>query len=203
MGKKPYAAIGGFGVGLIMWILEMTGVSMPLWLLIGLGIIALGMICFGIIPVAVSAYHGIQRVKPRMPFVVVHPGVTKASQEQLTQEMIVKEYSPQVLGQLNGLIIGGEQLANYMRRSDFHVGQLGQNVREWLDSVEKDVWEVLPDYAGYITAEQGDITEDEKMRYSGWHWDAASLRISVDRRLTRLRETRSRIQVPDKEGSQT
>ena len=110
--------------------------------------------------------------------------------------------SPQVLEQLNGLIVGGEVLANYMRRSDFHVGQLSQSVHEWLDNVEKDVWEVLPDYAGYITAEQGGITEDEKMRYSGWDWGAASLRISVDRRLARLRETRSQIQAPDKEDYQ-
>lgn len=110
-----------------------------------------------------------------------------------------RRYSPQVLEQLSGLIIGGEKLANDMRRSDFHVDQLGRYVREWLDSVENEVWEVLPDYAGYITAEQGDITEDEKMRYSGWGRGAASLRISVDRRLTRLREIRPQIQITDTE----
>lgn len=201
MGKKPYATICGFGVGIIMWILEMAGVSMPLWLLIVLGFIALGMIFFGSIPVAVRVYHGIQRVKLRTPFVIVHPRVTKALQEQLTQEMIVEEYSPHVRETLDALIKRGEELTHQMQRDDFHRGQLGREVRQWLDSVGHDVWEVIPEHANLLTTNQRStqetFTDQERLRYGGWNRNAATLRVSVDRQLLHLREIRSRIQATD------
>ncbi len=205
--KRPYTAIGGFGLGIIMWVLEMADVALPSWLLIIVGLIALGMVVFGSIPIAVSAYHGIQRVKPRTPFVIVRPGVTKASQEQLTQKMIVKEYSPQVIETLGVLIKRGEELTKEMQRPDFHFGQLGQEVRQWLDRMEHDVWEVIPEYANLLTTNSGSAQEtftyQERLRYSGWNRDRAALRVSVDRQLLRLREIRSRIQAPDKRDSQT
>lgn len=94
---------------------------------------------------------------------------------------------------LSKLIQEGEQLVAEMRRPDFHVGQLGQDVRHWVDSVDRDIWDVLPNRAGYITAEQGDITDGERLLYHGWSRDAAYLRISANRRLVRLREVRSEI----------
>ena len=205
--KRPYTAIGGFGLGIIMWVVEMADVTMPSWVLIMVGLIALGMVVFGSIPVVVSAYHGIQRVKLRTPFVIVRPGVTKAAQEQLTQEMIVKEHSPQVKETLGALIRRGEELPHQMQRDDFHMGQLGQEVRQWLDSVEHDMWEIIPEHANLLTTNQRStqetFTDQEKLRYGGWNRNAAALRVSVDRQLLRLREIRSRIQAPDKGGCQT
>ena len=55
----------------------------------------------------------------------------------------------------------------------------------------------IPKHANYIVGGRGDLTEDEKLRYQGWNWNNAALRISVDRRLTRLREIRFQIRVPD------
>jgi hypothetical protein len=94
---------------------------------------------------------------------------------------------------LSKLIQEGEQLIAEMKRPDFHVGQLGQDARHWVDSVDRDIWDVLPDRADYITAEQGDITDGERLLYHGWNRDAAYLRISVNRRLARLREVRYEI----------
>lgn len=203
--KRPYAAIGGFGLGLVMWVLEMADVIMPLWLLIILGVMALGMIVFGSIPLVIIAVRGLGRVRIRNP-IYVYSGIvplTSTTEKRIDELGENKKYPIQVKNKIDELIECGEKLTSQMRRPDFHVGQLGQDVRHWLDSVDHDIWDALPDYASYITAEQGDITDDEKLRYNGWGWGAASLRISVDRRLARLRETRSRIQVLDKEGSQT
>lgn len=200
MWRQPFATVGGFGLGLILWVLQMLDVILPLWLLIPIGSIALGMVVFGSIPLAVSVYHVIQRVKLRTPFVIVHPGVTKVPQEQLTQQMIVKEYSPQVRDKLDALIQRGEDLCDKMKEKDFSKWHLEPVIREWLNNVNHDVWEVIPEHASYIVGEQGDLTEDEKLLYQGWTWDAASLRISVDRRLARLREIRSQIQSADLEA---
>ena len=90
-------------------------------------------------------------------------------------------------------------MVRQMQRPDFHAGQMGQDVRQWLDAVDSNVWRVAPKHASYILAEQGDVAHDEKLRYEGWNWGPASLRISVDRRLSRLREIRSQIKVTDVE----
>ena len=162
------------------------------------------MVVFGSIPLIIIAIRGLGRVRIRNP-IYVYSGIvplTSTTEKRIEELGKDKKYPIQVKNTIDELIERGEELASEMRRPDFHVGQLGQDVRHWLDSVEHNVWDALPDYASYITAEQGAITDDEKLRYNDWGWGAASLRISVDRRLTRLRETRSRIQVPDKEGSQ-
>ena len=105
------------------------------------------------------------------------------------------------------LIKRGEDLTNEMQRPDFHFGQLGQEIRQWLDSVEHNVWETIPEYANLLTANSGSaqepFTDQERIRYSGWNRSRAALRVSVDRQLLRLREIRSRIQGVDKGGSQT
>lgn len=85
--KRPYTAIGGLGLGIVMWVLEMADVALPTWLLIIVGLFAFGMVVFGTVPVVVSLYHGIQQVKPRMPFVIVPSGAVKAPQEEVTQEV--------------------------------------------------------------------------------------------------------------------
>ena len=69
--------------------------------------------------------------------------------------------------------------------------------------MSKLVWDVMPEHAKHITGDQGAMTYDEKLRYHGWGTDAAAIRISVDRRLARLREIRHRLQLPDTGDSQT
>ena len=113
------------------------------------------------------------------------------------------EPSPQAMEKLSKLVERGEELVTEMRTPDFHTGQLGQDVHRWLDNVEHCVWEIIPEYAGYITADQGDVTKGEKIKYQGWQINNAMLRVSVDRLLMRLREIRSKIQGVDKGGSQT
>lgn len=115
------------------------------------------------------------------------------------QEPNSHECSAEVKSKLDSLIAQGETLIGKMQKPDFQVEQMGQEVHEWLDITDQDVWRLIPAHAGYIVAEQGNITHDEKLRYQGWNWGLASLRISVDRRLSRLRETRSQTKVTDLE----
>lgn len=117
----------------------------------------------------------------------------------IIQDRIEQQYSAEHIDKLDKLITQGEALASQMQRPDFHTGQMGQDVRQWLDSTDRDVWQVIPEYASYIVAQQGDFTHDEKLRYEGWKMENVTLRISVDRRLSRLREIRSKIQTSDLE----
>ncbi len=114
-----------------------------------------------------------------------------------TQEAVIREYSPQVKETLDTLIKHGEELTHQMQRDDFHRGQLGQEVRQWLDNTEHDVWEVVPEHASHLTSNEAvtkePYTDQERLRYAGWNRNVAALRVSVDRRLVRLREIRSQI----------
>ena len=127
--------------------------------------------------------------------------VSKAVIVQPTQVAVAQQYSSQVRDTLDKLIQLGESLTHLMQRDDFHRGQLGTNVRQWLDETEHDVWEIVPEHASHLTNSQASTkepyTDQERLRYSGWNRQHAALRISVDRRLAQLREIRSRIQVLD------
>lgn len=122
---------------------------------------------------------------------------TSLAEATSTQEAVIREYSPQVKETLDALIKHGEELTHQMQRDDFHRGQLGQEVRQWLDNTERDVWEVVPEHASHLTGNEAvtkePYTDQERLRYAGWSRNAAALRVSVDRRLVRLREIRSRI----------
>ncbi len=201
MGKQPFAAVGGFGLALIMWILEIANIHIPLWLLVLLGVIALGMVVFGSIPIVTSAYRGTRYLRLRTPFVIARPQYipkqATVAQEQTTEEIVAQEYSPKVRDTLDALIQRGNELCSKMQTKDFSIWHIEPMVGEWLDDVSRDVWEIIPEYANFIVGEQGELTADEQLRYDGWKWNAVSLRISVDRRLARLRDVRSRIRVSD------
>jgi hypothetical protein len=119
--------------------------------------------------------------------------IQKSNSVPNSQKVADLQYTPQAINNLDTLIKNGEQLTSWMQRPDFHQGQMGQDVRQWLDEVEHSLWEDFPKLASNALSDQGDVTPDEKMRYQGWNWGAASLRISVDRRLTRLRAIKSQI----------
>lgn len=155
--------------------------------------------------------HFIRRIRFRSPVVIASLG-NKAQQlpkspsvippESIpTREKRSPEYLARAKGTLDGLIKEGEELVHRMQRGAFHTGQLGQEVRPWLDKTEHDVWEVIPEHGNALTSKQASVkeifTDEERLRYGGWNRNAAALRVSVDRRLVRLREIRSRIQVPD------
>ena len=56
-------AIGGFGIGLVMWLLEVAEVDIPtLWLIV-LGCIAVVMVIYGVSPVVVSTFGKIRRLR--------------------------------------------------------------------------------------------------------------------------------------------
>lgn len=207
MGKKPYTAIAGFGIGLVMWILEMADATIPLMLLIILGVVALGMVVFGGIPIVISVSHGLHRVKFRTPVTIVPSQSTKQGIQQIKEQQAKEPsgtiYPIQVKDTLDELIRGGKYLCDEMQAKDFNYEDIESVVHQWLDDGSCEVWEIIPEQANYIVGDQGELTEGEKLRYQGWKWDAAALRISVDRRLARLREIRSQIQVLDKEGSES
>ena len=187
--------VGGFGLGLIMWILEMAKVTMPLWSLITLGVIALGMVVFGSIPIVAIVSHGLNQTRIRNPIYMNLSGVSAAPIVEKHSDVEEErwEYPPQVIGRLDVLIQRGDGFCHSMRQRDFDRWQIEPEVGEWLNDVNRDLWEIIPKHAGYITADQGSLTKGEKIKYQGWKLDNALFRISVDRVLMRLREIRSQI----------
>lgn len=128
------------------------------------------------------------------------PAKTKEEGSQQHPSEIEQEYSPEVGLKLDELIAQGETLVGKMQRPDFQIfttEKMGESVRQWLESGERDVWKLIPERARHIVAEQGDFSPDERLRYQGWSNDSASLRVWVDRRLSRLREVRSQIKVAE------
>ena len=113
------------------------------------------------------------------------------------------EYPSQVGDRFDALIQRGDKFCDIMRTRDYNRWQIEPDVGEWVNDVNRDVWEIVPEHAGYITADQGDLTKGEEIKYQGWNWDSAMLRVSVDRLLMRLREVRSKIRVADMGDSQT
>lgn len=203
--KRSYAIVGGFGLGLFMWVLEMAKVTIPLWLLITLGIIALGMVVFGSIPIVATVSHGLKQTKIRNPM-YMNSGVlsaTPTAEKHSEAEKQRWEYPTQVRDKLDALIRRGDEFCHIMRKRDFSRWQIEPEVGEWLNDVNRDVWEIIPEHASYITANQGDLTQGEEIKYQGWDLDNAMLRVSVDRLLMRLREAHSKIRVVDTGGSRS
>ena len=54
MWRKYSPGVGGFGIGLLMWVLEMAGVTIPFLLLIALGIITAAMIVYSLIFIVIA-----------------------------------------------------------------------------------------------------------------------------------------------------
>jgi hypothetical protein len=106
-------------------------------------------------------------------------------------------YDPKLLAQakekLDAFIERGDELSRMMESRGFNWAQLELWVQRWLDGISREIWDILPQHAAFIMSEQGDFTHDEKIRYEGWPMKEAALRITVDRKLARLREIRSRI----------
>ena len=109
-----------------------------------------------------------------------------------------QEYSSEVMSKLDKLIFEGDRLVNCMQMPNFGLyttENIGESVRKWLDDVERDIWEIIPNRASYVIETRGGLSPEDKLRYQGWNYDEASLRISVDRKLLRLREVRSQIRI--------
>ncbi len=105
---RKSSAVGGFGLALLLWVLEMSPVAIPLWLLITVGGIALGMIVFGSIPFIVGVTHVLQRVRLRVPIVILgrNHETQKASEmiqrgRELTQEQVAERLA--FIQQLRGV----------------------------------------------------------------------------------------------------
>jgi len=183
-----------------MWILQVAEVKLPMPLLIALGIFAIGMIVYGSIPIVTVVLGKIRRLKLRNPLVFA-PSMENTTRDEVhIHKSNVPKYSLETTITLDSLISNGEALTSLMQEPDFEIyttANMGEEVRKWLDNVDHDIWKVVPEHASEIVATQGDLTPDEKLRYQGWSYENASLRVSVDRRLLRLRETRSQIQVLD------
>jgi hypothetical protein len=68
MGKRQATAVAGFGIALLMWVLEMSGITIPIPLLISLGVIAVAMIIYGSIPIVLPAIGKIRKLRVYIAF---------------------------------------------------------------------------------------------------------------------------------------
>jgi len=66
-------------------------------------------------------------------------------------------------------------------------------LQDWLDRLQSDVWEYLPNQAQYILSDEGFEIERDVKKYAGWDATLAYRRAVLDRRLGRLREICSHI----------
>jgi len=76
-------------------------------------------------------------------------------------------------------------------------------VNRWIGYVEDWAWKKMPTLAPRIMSNEGFDDKSEMMRYSSWNRGPAELTIQINRRLSRLREAKSKLQAVDKEGSQS
>jgi len=162
-----------------------------------------------IILLAIYNKQFIKQIRMRSPIVLAsqHAGSLPIQRDEHLRGISDPKRLASVNDTLGALIKWGEELAHRMQSDDFHRGQLGQEVHQWLDNTEHDVWEVVPEHASQLKSNQTTtkevFTAQEMLQYGYWNRDAASIRVSVDRRLQSLREIHSQIRVVDKEGSQT
>ncbi len=66
-------------------------------------------------------------------------------------------------------------------------------LQDWLDDLQSDVWEYLPNQAQYVLSDEGLEIKKEAQRYAGWDATLAYRRVILDRRLGRLREVCSHV----------
>jgi len=190
MGKTALKFLPSIGSWIVAGGLELSGIEIP-WL--GYSLMAAGTMLL-----LFPAWPLVRKYRLRNP-IILTGGHTVPS--QVIQPDI--EYSTEIAELLDELIQEGEKLTNDMLTRGFNWFQEELWVQRWLDGMNKDIWRLLPQHATYIIAEQGKYTPDEIMHYYGWDNKEVSLRITVDRKLARLREIRSQILVSGTGGSQT
>ena len=96
---------------------------------------------------------------------------------------------------LDEIIKKGEELIYDMKTPGFNWAQLELWIQRWLTNIDSNVWKVTPQYAKYITEDQGTFTTGEILKYHNWNKKEASLRVMVDRKLLRLREVRAKLPI--------
>ncbi|MFC1968102.1 hypothetical protein ACFLVX_01760 [Chloroflexota bacterium] len=224
MRRQPSAVAGGLGLGLLLWVvLEMAKVSLPLWLLIPLGVIALWMIVRGYISFIVDAFAGvgrvIQRVRLRAPITVAQP---QDETQQTPQEQTPQEQTPPAPADapaleeepkleisyatprsrpkaiLDVLIERGGQLNSEMSPYRFNTTKLASLVEQWLDRISHDVWDAFPLIVASTVRKLGNpksavSLREDILRQDAWPIKAATLRTTVERELERLKEIRKKI----------
>ncbi len=89
---------------------------------------------------------------------IMLPKRPKYSRERLEQ---VKQW-------LNENIEEGEGLSREMQTRSFNWAQLELWVHRWVQSIARDINEIIPEYSDYILAELGSITAEERLLYNGW-----------------------------------
>lgn len=94
MGKRPTTAIGGFGLGLIMWILEMAEVKIPTLILVILGLIAISMVFYGGWPILKRLWQKLKQLQFQSPIITNR---TNKSDSSVKKSQLPQSWLEQVL----------------------------------------------------------------------------------------------------------
>ncbi len=94
---------------------------------------------------------------------------------------------------LNESIERGEELSQKMQSRSFNWAQLELWVHRWVHGIQRDIYDKIPEYSEYLVAQQGGLSEEERILYNGWNIKQATLRVTVDRYLVKLRTAKSRL----------
>ncbi len=88
----------------------------------------------------------------------------------------------------------GERLLGHMNTPQSVLfTDVSKRAQGWLGRLDEELWEAVPEQAAFILEDQGPLSSEEVMRYGAWQRDAASLRITVERKLRRLRQVRAKL----------
>jgi hypothetical protein len=94
---------------------------------------------------------------------------------------------------LDEFIERGEELSQKMQSRSFNWAQLELWVHRWVHGIQREIYDKIPEYSEYLVAQQGGLSEEERILYNGWNIKQATLRVTVDRYLVKLRTVQSKL----------
>lgn len=89
--RRVSSGIGGVGLALLLFVLEKAEVKLPLLLLVSLGVIAAGMVLFGIFPWLVTAWNITRRIRIRVSLVPAKGTETESAAPSSSRAVVFKD----------------------------------------------------------------------------------------------------------------
>lgn len=181
-----------FGMGL-----QLSGATVPLlgYTLMGLSV---GLL---IIP----AWPWITRIGFQSPVVIRRTPIARTvppvPELQEHQSPRSREEIAKIVSKLDEHIQAGHKHLRNLR-IPHDVSDVQPSASHWLEQIQGWSWESVPEHADLINGADGDFSADERMRNAGVDINLAALRITIERRLTRLRQAKALLSNRDRATNQ-
>jgi len=153
-----------------MWVLEMADVAMPLWSLIVIGLIALGMVVFGSIPIALTVGHRLKQTRIRSP-IYMNSGIISTA--PIAEKDLSAEVKLGKLGLVVKAIIEAQQITPknsdttvYITETNGLKQMFSQELKDILDKLQDEGKLKLKTFPEWLLPESGfsQKTHEDRMR---------------------------------------